>query len=143
MLLPLALGLLVREQRPGTAGRLQPVFARASTVSLLTMVVAAIGAHYEVITGVGWRAALAALVIILGAFAIGYLVAPTGPDRREVLSLGTGQRNIAAATVVATQSFSQSGTVIMVITSSLIGLAVLFPIARMLRRAERARHPEY
>jgi BASS family bile acid:Na+ symporter len=61
-----------------------------------------------------------------------------------VIALATAQRNIAAATVVATQSFEDSGVLVMVIVTSLVDLAILFPAARMLRqRAARrlAAHP--
>ena len=76
---------------------------------------------------------LAALIVIGGAFLIGYML---GHDRtsREVLGLGTSQRNIAAATVVATQAVGTSGTLVMVIVASLAGFAILFPVAAWLRK---------
>lgn len=48
---------------------------------------------------------------------------------REVLGLGTGQRNIAAAVVVATQSFEDPAILVMVAVSSLVSMAVLVPVA--------------
>lgn len=62
------------------------------------------------------------------------------PDAREILGLGTGQRNIAAASVVASQGLDQPDTVVTVVAAAMIGLAVLFPIARVLRRRELVRH---
>ena len=73
---------------------------------------------------------------------MGYFIGGVDPDNREVIGLGTGQRNIAAATVVASQSIGNQQTVVMVIITSLIGLALLFPIARLLWRRERQRHPD-
>jgi BASS family bile acid:Na+ symporter len=58
-----------------------------------------------------------------------------------VLGLGTGQRNIAAATVVATSGFATDEPLEMVVVTSLVAFAVLFPAAWILRRrlARRAR----
>jgi bile acid:Na+ symporter, BASS family len=46
--------------------------------------------------------------------------------------LGTGQRNIAAALVVGTQSFSDSRVVVMVIVVAIVGLVMLMPLSRAL-----------
>lgn len=141
MLLPLAVGLVVREQRPDLARRLQPVMSKIATVSLLALVIGTVAANLDAIVRVGWRAALVALLTVLFAFTVGYLLGGLDPDNREVVGLGTGQRNIAAATVVASQSIGLPETVVMVVVTSLIGLAVLFPIARILWQREYARHP--
>jgi BASS family bile acid:Na+ symporter len=80
---------------------------------------------------------LAAAIIIMGAFCIGYLFG--GPDiaAKDVLGLGTAQRNIGAATVVATQGFENRDTLIVVVLTSLLGLLILFPIAILLRKREK------
>ena len=43
------------------------------------------------------------------------------------------QRNIAAAMVVATQDIGDPDVTLMVVVSSLVGLALLFPLAWALR----------
>jgi BASS family bile acid:Na+ symporter len=57
-----------------------------------------------------------------------------GPDAgtRRVMALGTGQRNIAAALVIASQSFSDPKVVVMVIVVAIVGLILLVPISRAL-----------
>jgi len=67
--------------------------------------------------------------MIAGAFVIGYGLGGRRRQAREVLGLGTAQRNIAAAMVVATESFHDPRVTVMVVVTSLIALAVLFPIA--------------
>ena len=52
--------------------------------------------------------------------------------------LGTAQRNIAAAMVVATQDLADPDVTVMVVVSSLVGLALLFPVAWALRAKKRA-----
>lgn len=65
---------------------------------------------------------------------MGYLISSSGFNRRAVMGLGAGQRNIAAALVVASQDLSDPRTLVMVVLFSVIDLMVLFPIALVLRR---------
>ncbi len=135
MLLPLGIGLVMRARAPQLAQRVQPLMGTLSTVSLIVLVAATILANLPGILAILRTAAiLAAFILIGGAFAIGYGLG--GPQRssREVLGLGTAQRNIAAATVVATQAVGHPDTVAMVVVSSLAGFAILFPVAGMLRK---------
>lgn len=49
-----------------------------------------------------------------------------------MLALGTAQRNIAAALVVASQSFSDPKVVVMVTVVAILGMVALMPFARVL-----------
>jgi BASS family bile acid:Na+ symporter len=53
------------------------------------------------------------------------------------LGLGTAQRNIAAATVVVAQG--DSSTLAMIVVTSLVGFAILFPTAWALEKRANAR----
>jgi BASS family bile acid:Na+ symporter len=140
MLLPLGFGLGVSEFFPLWAERLQPAMSRISSIALAVLVGATCLTHFRGILNLfGTGAILATLLLIVGAFLIGYALGGRNLERRGVLGLATGQRNIAAATVVATQGFADPGILVMVVTASLVDLAVLFPIARILRR-RLARH---
>jgi BASS family bile acid:Na+ symporter len=57
------------------------------------------------------------------------------------MGLGAGQRNIAAALVVASKDFDDPRTLVMVVLFSVLDLMVLFPIAWVLRR--RAVAPQH
>jgi BASS family bile acid:Na+ symporter len=72
--------------------------------------------------------------VITGAFAIGYALGGRLFERRCALGLGTAQRGIAAAMVVAAESFGNPDTLVMVVVSSLVGFSILFPIASVLSR---------
>jgi BASS family bile acid:Na+ symporter len=140
MLLPLALGLLVRAQAQKFAARLLSLLSPVSTVALVLLIAATVLANVSAIVAVfRTGAVLAALVLIGGAFAIGYLLGGRDREARAVLGLGTGQRNIAAATVVAAEAIGRSDTLSMVIISSLAGFAVLFPLAAVMRRRAMSR----
>lgn len=82
----------------------------------------------------GGAAILAAFMMIAGAFVVGYGLGGRRRQAREVLGLGTAQRNIAAAMVVATESFHDPRATVMIIVTSLLALAILFPIALTMRR---------
>lgn len=147
MLLPLALGTLLR-QSPARefAVRVAPFFSKLATVALLVLFVAIVIADWDEILGIGLRAIAAAVAFILGAFGIGWLVGSQTSATRDAVALGTAQRNIGAATVVATQSFASSpGVVVMVTAVAAVGMVVLFPIAFAMRsgaprRVLRKRH---
>jgi predicted Na+-dependent transporter len=63
---------------------------------------------------------------------IGWLLGGPSADTKRVVALGTGQRNIAAALVVASQSFNDAKVVVMVIVVAIVGLIVLMPLSRAL-----------
>lgn len=139
MLLPLAGGLLINTRWPGTARRWAPVARHTSTVTLVVIVLATTLANVPtIITLFSEGAIVPALLLVAGAYVIGYLLGGRDRDARHVLALGTSQRNIAAATVMATQGFAGNETVVMVVVTSLAGFALLFPVAAVLRRRESA-----
>lgn len=133
LLVPFAIGLFVRAMSPRWAQRLQPIMGKTSTIALLVLFATTIALHARQILSLGATAFTAALMLILGAFAIGYLLARPGKSRRTVLALGTAQRNIAASTIVATQDVERANTLVMVVLTSMMGILVLFPLARWLR----------
>jgi len=133
MILPLVVGLVVHATAPRWAARLVPIVGKLATVTLLLVVIATFLANvHEVLRILKTGAIGAALALIGGAFAIGYLM--SGRDRGVVLGLATSQRNIAAAMVVASRSFGDPDVLVMVTASSIVGLIVLFPIAWLLSR---------
>ncbi|MFN2236868.1 MAG: bile acid:sodium symporter family protein, partial [Anaerolineales bacterium] len=71
---------------------------------------------------------LASLILIILTTVGGYLLGSLGKADSWVQALGAGQRNIAAAMVVATMNFGND-EVVMVVVYSLIILVVLIPLA--------------
>lgn len=135
MLLPLVVGLIAGRVVPALTSRLLPVLGIVANVALIALLVSTVAANLEEILSVfGTGAILAAILFIAGAFVIGYFLGITGRGTREELALGTAQRNIAAATVVATQSLGDPDTVVMVVVTSMVTMAILFPTAAALRR---------
>jgi bile acid:Na+ symporter, BASS family len=139
MLLPLVIGLVVEAIAPARAEGLRPVIGQVSQILLVMLVIVISLANLREILGVfGTGAILAALLVIGGAFVVGYAIGGPDRDARVVTGLGTAQRNIAAAMVVATQDLADPDVTVMVVVSSLVGLALLFPVAWALRAKKRA-----
>lgn len=133
MLIPLAAGLLLRARGPRVAARLQPVIAKVSTASMILVIVFTIAAHFNSVLSVfGTFGILAAIVYTAICAGIGWLMG--GPGTREVLALGTAQRNAAAAFVVAGQNFDDPKVVVMITVVLIAEFLMLLPFARMIAR---------
>ena len=143
MLLPLGLALAFRARYPEPAGQLQPLLGQASNIAVLLLLVTSLLVNFQHIIGlIGTGGILAALVLIVGGVVMGYLPGRPGDGTRSVLGLGTGQRNISAALLVASQNFTDPQVLAMVLTGSTVGLFVLLPLAGELgRRAARTPIP--
>lgn len=135
MLLPLAAGMLVRGRSTRWAARLQPAVRAVANVSMVLAVVLLIGLNFGALLGtIGSGAVAAAVAFVAACLAAGYACGGPARGTRAVLGLGTGQRNIAAALVIATQNFPDPGVVIMLLVTTLAGLVVLVIAARRLAR---------
>ena len=133
MLLPLAIGLALKARYGELAARVKPVLDWISNVSLILLVCLITAANIDKVLQVfGTRAILAGLLFIVLGLGTGWLLGGTSADTKRVMALGTAQRNIAAALVVASQSFSDAKVVVMVIVVAIVGLIVLMPLSRAL-----------
>ena len=133
MLLPLAIGLFVKARYQATAARVKPALDWLSNVSLILLMVLITVVNFgKVLQVFGTRGILAGLLFIALGFCIGWMLGGPGNDTRPVLALATAQRNIAAALVVGSQSFSDPKVVVMVIVVAIVGLIILMPLSRAL-----------
>jgi predicted Na+-dependent transporter len=137
MLLPLAIGLLVRARFPGTALMLASPLDRLS--SILVMVAMAMFAYLmydDIIATWGSRAILSTVILVSASFAAGYFMVRSPPEIRSALGLVTGQRNGTAALVIAVRNFpGEHSILVMIAIFILLGtLAVLVPLAAGLCR---------
>jgi len=134
LLVPLALGLVIAERAPRWATLLQPAARVVSTIALIALMLSTIVLNVHHVVAIMQSRALAAVVLlVVGSFAIGYALASPRPERRVVLGLGTAQRNVAAATIVAIEDIKDNDTLVLVVVASIIDLIILIPLARWLR----------
>src|SRR5690606_5364219 len=98
-LLPFVLGMVIRARSPPRAERLEPFMTKTSKHSLVALIALTLLVNLPEILDVTVRAVLAALILVTGGFASGYVLGiGLSSNARDVLGLGTAQRNIAAAT---------------------------------------------
>ena len=130
MLIPLGIGLLVKARYGDIAATWQPHMAQASSISLLAVFVLMLVLNFDTMIGaIGSGAIITAVLFILLSLAIGYLLGPSATTR-PVMGLGTAQRNIAAAMVVATGNFGDDPNVLtMILVGALLMLVILMPTA--------------
>jgi BASS family bile acid:Na+ symporter len=86
----------------------------------------------ELLGVVGTGAFLAVALLISGALITGFLLSSGGPANRSVMALGTGQRNISAALLVATTNFTDPEVILLVLVGSAVGMVLLFLTAGFL-----------
>jgi bile acid:Na+ symporter, BASS family len=135
MLLPLAGALAVKARFADLAARTKPLLDRVSNLSLILLVLLITLANVNNVLAVfGTRGILGGLLFIALGFGLGWLLGGPGMDTRRVLALGTAQRNIAAALVVGSQSFSDPKVVVMVVVVAIVSLLILMPLSRMLAK---------
>lgn len=133
MLIPLAAGLALRARGPGIAGRIRPAVGVVSNVSMILVVLLTVAGHFRSVVSVfGTFAVLAAVVYTAVCAGIGWLLAV--PGTRDVLALGTAQRNAAAAFVVAGQNFDDARVVVMITVVLIVEFLMLLPFSRALAR---------
>lgn len=136
MLLPLAGALAVKAYFADVAARTKPLLDRLSNLGLIVLVLLITLANVNNVLAIfGTRGILAGLIFIAIGFVIGWLLGGPDTNTRRVLALGTAQRNIAAALVVGSQSFSDPKVVVMVTVVAIVSLLFLMPLSRMLAKA--------
>ena len=141
MLLPLAVGLLVRARWPDSAESVQPVLAQVANISLVLPIVATVAVDFSSLIGlVGSGGILAILLLVIISLGAGYLLGGPSADSRSVLGLGSGQRNLAAALIVATSNLTDPNVLVTVAAAGALGMLVLFPVASEL--GKRASLPQ-
>ncbi len=131
MLLPLGVGVFVRERYPDEAASYRDDVASISNFSLVLLTLTSAGQNLPGLVGLFGSGAILATVLLVGAgIAGGYLLAiPAGVERR-LLALGAGQRNLAAAYIIAAGSFADRPTVLVYLAAAgVIMMVVLFPLA--------------
>jgi BASS family bile acid:Na+ symporter len=135
MMLPLAIGLLVKARLSGLAAKVQPSLGRVSILSLALLIVLLLITNMQnVVTLYGTRGVLASILFIAAGSGFGWVLGGPQSDSRGVMALGTAQRNIAAALVVGGQNFKDPKVVVMVVVVAIVGLLMLMPFARYLAK---------
>jgi bile acid:Na+ symporter, BASS family len=141
MLMPLTLGLLFRARTEAFARYMEPYLQRASTIALVLAIILVLVANYhKAVRIIGFNAIVAGVVFLLVSLGCGFVLGGPSAETRSVIAVGTAQRDISAAFVVAVENFSDPDVVVMLIVVALLGVCIQIPIALALgRRAAHAK----
>ncbi|MDX1437426.1 MAG: bile acid:sodium symporter [Anaerolineales bacterium] len=138
MLVPLGIGLFIKARYDETAQSLNPIFAMASNIAIIGLIVLGLVLNFDsMVALVGSLGLLAALIFVAVALVIGYFLGGSEAGTRSVMGLGTGQRNLSAALVVAAQNFD-ADVITYVLVVGVLGFVVLMPAAGELGKRARA-----
>jgi BASS family bile acid:Na+ symporter len=127
LLVPLGIGLLIRQRYAEFAKHAAKLLNSVTTVSLLALLFLFFIAYWnEIISAFGTGAILFSIFFIALALAVGYVISPQGAGAKRVSSLGTAQRNISVGILVAAVNFADRPLVgVTVLIVSLVGLVFL------------------
>jgi BASS family bile acid:Na+ symporter len=134
MLLPLGIALLLENQWPGLGERIEASLINLTNISLITIIALTFASKLYALLSFGIGAVLAAVLLLVSAFGIGYALGIFGTDTRKAVGFTTAQRNYAAAMIVATEAFADPDVLVMVVVTSVVSTALLFPGAWLMKR---------
>jgi BASS family bile acid:Na+ symporter len=104
---------------------------KISSLALLVLIVVGLGLNVSnILDLIGSMGMVAILVFVAGCLLIGLLLGGRDPAIRNVMGLGTAQRNVAAAILVSAQNFAGTNTLSFVLVAALLLLMILLPMAR-------------
>ena len=133
---PLVAGMLVKRMAPSVAARLSPILAIISNVSLLLLFGLLIGLNIPALRSVvGSGSLFAAILYVVGLFAVAWMLPGLPREVRGVLALAGAARNFGAALVPAAANFNDDPKIAVgLIVNAVAGLVLSFLAAAWLRR---------
>jgi predicted Na+-dependent transporter len=135
MLIPLLSGLYIQRKRPVFADRWSPRMNKISVIIIIVVIVAFWALYFNEIVISAFSGELviiplAILAFLLIALGVGYLLAGSDRNSRNVMALGTAERNIAAAALVAAFGIGNHAILLLVLLTGLIGLILLHYLSK-------------
>jgi predicted Na+-dependent transporter len=135
MLVPLVVGLVVNSSAPEDAQRWAPVMNRMSGLSLVVALVVGVGLNASTIVDLVGSLGFLALFLLIGAsLLVGFVLGGRDAVTRTAMTLGTGQRNLAAAILVTTLNFSDTMALPFVLVASIVMPVILIVVALLIGR---------
>jgi len=138
MLIPLLLALWLRAKKPDIAGKTAAPLGVVSNLALGLLIVTVILLHFKNLLRIDIAAWTGILLFLLLGMGLGWWLGGSRREKCIVLSLGTAQRNIAAALIVAAGSFRDPTVLLTLVAVAILGLLIMLPFAGHLGRCTPA-----
>jgi BASS family bile acid:Na+ symporter len=129
--LPLIIGTSIKSRYNEIAKTIQPTFNQISNIFIFIVIILYLGLNYkDFLLVFGTGALIAAIIFVLTAFLIGYLLGGPSKNTKSVLGMGTAIRNSSAAFVVAVTNFSSEYDVMaMIIVVYMLSIIIMMIIS--------------
>jgi|SRR5690554_2196343 len=130
--LPLGVGMLVRDRKPVLAAAIEPVAAKVATLVLVIVIVAMSIVNANLVLAIGGVSTLFIAGFVAFSTYVGWRF-PGPPTTRAASAFATGAQNIALATLLAERYLSTQG-LMTVLIFGLLTYVVLLPLVVVFRR---------
>lgn len=141
LLLPLTLGLIFQRLSPRLTERVLPYFKLVTRISALAAIVLLLITNMPgIMSTLGSGAGVLALGFVALTMLAGYVCGMASGSSGVVQALASGQRNIAAALVVAASNHLDKLVMVMLVMTTFIGLIPLVGLAIFCKRTTTKRH---
>lgn len=128
-LLPLCIGLVVRQWRPTLAARLLTPANRLSAVLNLSAIGLILAVQFRSLTAIRPVGFLGMLALVLAALAAGWALGLPGSGNRRAMAITTSVRNVGVGLVIATSSFPGTPAVTATLAFALFQTVVMALVA--------------
>jgi len=128
-LIPLCIGILIRERRPALAAKLQKPFTLLSKILNILVLAFILVVQFHVLSAVSPRAYAGMIAFLALSLAAGWLLGGSGSGDRKAMTLVTSVRNVSVSLVIATGSFPGSPAVTAVLVYGIFQTLVSAAIA--------------
>jgi BASS family bile acid:Na+ symporter len=132
---PLLIGLFIRSRSEKIAHTLEKYMHMISRVFVMLLTVIVVLLYYErIIALYGSYAILAGLILVVGGFAIGYVLGWPERGTRLAMAYMHGARNASVAVMVAADIFKdQPNAMLMIATVVILILVILLPVSFIMK----------
>lgn len=137
-LVPLCVGVALRQWRPLLADRLQKPGAMVSKLLNLVVVVLILVAQFELLLEIRLRGYLGMMALLTASWAAGWLLGGSDAKTRKTMTLTTSLRNVGVGLVIATGSFAGTPAVTAALVYGLFEIVGSLLLAVAMGRRARA-----
>lgn len=139
IVLPFAAGLLLKARAPRVAAKVEHPLEKLSMVCLVALMAFILALHGRSVLGAVGTGAIAAWILFQGTtLASGYLLGGPGAATRRTLAVGSAQRNIEVAFLVAA-ALGEPKALVMGVIAAIAGLVFLLIAVMGLGRSAKGR----
>jgi BASS family bile acid:Na+ symporter len=137
-LVPLGVGVAVRQWLPTLADRLQNLANLVSKVLNLATVGVILAAQFHLLAEIRPRGLVGMLALLIASWAAGSLLGGPGSDNRKAMTLTTSLRNVGVGLVIAASAFAGTPAVTAALAYGLFAVVGSFLLALGWGRREAA-----